>query len=221
MFYFVKTPWLLKKLYKECVWDLRTESQAIHLTFDDGPHPQATTFVLNELAKYQAKATFFCIGKNVRENPRLYQRILDEHHRVGNHTFNHLNGWKTRDKVYLQNVQEASQYIDSNLFRPPYGRITRFQLAALRSQALKYQVIMWDVLSADFDPGITAQKCIQNVLKNIRGGSIVIFHDSEKAFGKLQIVLPEVLRQVKEKGYRLEAIRKDYEQKLSVTGPED
>ncbi len=205
MFYFIKTPWLLKKIYSGCIWDLPTDKKIIYLSFDDGPHPIATTFVLDELKKYGARGTFFCIGKNVIQQPQLYQRILQEGHRVGNHTHQHLNGWKTADKDYFKDILQASTYIDTNLFRPPYGRISRFQIENIKS-ALDYKIIMWDVLSADFDASITPEKCASNVTANARPGSIIIFHDSEKAFERLKLALPKVLNHFAGQGYVFEAI---------------
>lgn len=178
----------------------------IYLSFDDGPHPLVTTFVLDELDKYGAKATFFCIGKNVAEHPDVFKRILEQGHAVGNHTFNHLDGWKTGNVKYLQNILEARNYIDSHLFRPPYGRITRTQRKLLVQQDEPYQVIMWSVLSGDFDENITPEKCLGNVLKNSGSGSVIVFHDSEKAFERLQYVLPAVLKYFAEEGYSFEKI---------------
>ncbi len=136
--------------------------------FDDGPHPVATPFILDQLEKFNAKGTFFCIGKNVQAEPGLYRRILDEGHRVGNHTQNHVNGWKSNDKEYFSNISEAAKYIDSRLFRPPYGRISKFQLSQLVSDPLHYTVVMWDILSADFDQGISAERCALNVIWNAK-----------------------------------------------------
>jgi peptidoglycan/xylan/chitin deacetylase (PgdA/CDA1 family) len=179
--YFVKTPWWLKRIYSNYTWSLPAKEKIIYLTFDDGPHPQATPFVLDELKRYQAKAIFFCIGKNVKAYPEIYKRILDEGHAVGNHTQNHLNGWKTKDEIYLADIREASQYINTHLFRPPYGRITKFQAsnikAALRNDNAK--IIMWDVVSGDFDNTLLPQDCLENVILNTNRGSIVVFHDSE------------------------------------------
>jgi peptidoglycan/xylan/chitin deacetylase (PgdA/CDA1 family) len=207
MFYFVKTPWLLKKCYPGCVWDLPTDKKIIYLSFDDGPHPSATPFVLDELKKYQAKGTFFCIGKNVIEQHQIYRRILEEGHRVGNHTQNHLNGWKAKDKEYIKNIREASKYIDSDLFRPPYGRISHFQIENLKSKELNFKIIMWDVLSADFDKKVSGVQCSDNVIRNTVPGSIVVFHDSEKALDKIRISLPQVLKHFTEKGYIFEGIK--------------
>ena len=135
MFYPVKTPFFIKKLYPRYTWTLPVTGKALFLTFDDGPHPLVTPFVLEELAKWKARATFFCIGKNVRAHFDTYRRLIEEGHRVGNHTFNHLDGWKTDDRTYLADVREAARIIDSTLFRPPYGRITRFQQRLLRGEA--------------------------------------------------------------------------------------
>jgi len=205
MFYFVKTPWLLKKCYPSCIWNMSLKEKKIYLTFDDGPHPVATPFVLDELKKYKAKATFFCIGKNVVEHPDIYKQILFEGHRVGNHTHNHLNGWKAKDKDYFENIREAKKYIDSNLFRPPYGRITSFQLKNL-TQVAAFKIIMWDVLSGDFDKEISSEQCTSNVISNARNGSIIIFHDSEKAFERMKIALPEALKYFFEKGFSFETV---------------
>ncbi|HEX9509302.1 MAG TPA: polysaccharide deacetylase family protein [Puia sp.] len=207
MFYFIKTPWWLKKWYSRLVWDIPVREKVLYLTFDDGPHPEATPFVLDELKKAGAKATFFCIGKNVQAYPQIYKRILSEGHRVGNHTQNHLNGWKTPDKKYLENIREAALYIDSDLFRPPYGRISAFQSALLRGEPFHYTIIMWDVLSADFDRSLTREKCARHVIRHARPGSIVVFHDSEKALDRLRGALPEVLKHFGGRGYRFEPIK--------------
>jgi len=206
MFYFVKTPWFLKKYYSSCIWNMPRQEKKIYLTFDDGPHPVATPFVLDELKKYNAKATFFCIGKNVQEHADIYRRILDEGHRVGNHTNNHLNGWKVTDEAYFKNIREAAETIDSDLFRPPYGRISRFQVTGLTKSKTPFKIIMWDVLSGDFDQKIHAEKCISNVIKNTKKGSIVVFHDSEKAFEKMKEALPEMLIYFTKLGYHFEGI---------------
>lgn len=207
MFYFVKTPWYLKKIYANLLWDIPSRENVMYLTFDDGPHHVATPFVLEQLKKYNAKGTFFCIGKNVKENPGMYRRVLEEGHITGNHTFNHMNGWKVTDEEYFRDVLDASQYIDSTLFRPPYGRITMFQAKHLRLSAHKFKVVMWDVVSGDFDTMITPDKCASNVLKNAGPGSIVVFHDSEKAFPNLQKALPATLEYFSNKGYRFEVIK--------------
>ena len=217
MKYFVKTPWWLKKIYSSYIWDIDTHKKTIYLTFDDGPHPVATPFVLNELKKYKAKATFFCIGKNVVAYPDIYQRILDEGHRTGNHTQNHLNGWKTNNSIYLNNIEEATNNIDSALFRPPYGKIKASQ-AKLFSNVIKKEnpkIIMWSVLSGDFDENISKEKCLRNVTQHTNAGSIVVFHDSEKAFPRLEFALPATLHFFTKLGFVFEVIEFKKEENIN------
>ena len=204
MKYFVKTPWFVRKFYSFYTWRIPATEKNLFLTFDDGPHPEATNFVLNELRHHNALATFFCIGKNVLAYPEIYKRILDEGHSVGNHTQNHLNGWKTPNDVYMKDIAEAANHIDSNLFRPPYGKISLFQARNLKAamKGRKAKVIMWDVLSADFDSGITNEECLQNVIFNSKAGSIIVMHDSEKCFEKLKYCLPRMLHHFTEKGFK-------------------
>ncbi len=204
--YLVKTPWLLRFLYPHCQWSVHTKEKNIYLTFDDGPHPEATPFVLDELKKFGAKATFFCIGKNVEEHPEIYRRIMAEGHRTGNHTQNHLNGWKTPDTKYLSDILTAKYHIDSDLFRPPYGRIKRSQLDALKKEPLHLKPVMWSVLSGDFDRKLSPEKCTLNVLGNAGPGSIVVFHDSTKALPKLVYALPRVLQHFDAFGYAFKAL---------------
>ncbi|HET9824634.1 MAG TPA: polysaccharide deacetylase family protein [Chitinophagaceae bacterium] len=208
MKYFVKTPWVIKKIFPNYIWSVSTNDKILYLTFDDGPHPEITPFVLSELKKSNALATFFCIGKNVLAYPEVYKQVLDDGHFVGNHTQNHLNGWKTPNDVYLKDVAEASNHIDSNLFRPPYGRITLFQAKNLPAamKGRKAKVIMWDVLSADFDKNISKEQCLQYVLFRSSPGSIIVFHDSEKAFEKLRHALPRVLDHFTEQGFRFQTL---------------
>lgn len=182
------------------------EEQCIYLTFDDGPHPKATTFVLDQLAQFNAKATFFCIGKNVVNHPEIYQRILSEGHTTGNHTHNHKNGWKTKKQEYAVNTSLAARHIKSKLFRPPYGRITRSQANYLTKEG--YAIYMWDVLSADFDTTITPEQCLSNVLKNMTSGSVIVFHDSEKAWERMSYALPELLKYCRENNWQLKALPK-------------
>jgi len=209
MLYLKKTPWILKKIFPERVWNIKTDGKILYLTFDDGPHPEATLFVLEELKKYNAKATFFCIGKNVKEHFPIYQRIIEEGHKPGNHTFHHLNGWKTGDKKYLNDISEAAKIIDSDLFRPPYGRITKFQSKAISGERLQLKTIMWDVLSGDFDASVTGENCYLNVVNNSEAGSIIVFHDSAKAFTVLQYALPRILKYYSEKGFQFQSLRKE------------
>ena len=204
--YLVKTYWWLKALYPSFVWNMNRGERTIYLTFDDGPHPTATPFVLNELKKYNAKATFFCIGKNVIEYPEIYKRIIDEGHAIGNHTYNHLNGWNTNNDSYLQNIDKAIEHIKSNLFRPPYGRIKTTQSKQLKTTHPNFKIIMWDVLSADFDTNISAEQCYKNVIKNTLPGSIIVFHDSTKALDKMTNTLPKVLQYFSNKNFTFKAI---------------
>ena len=202
MRYFVKTPWWLKKLYPRRIWDFDTGEKIIYLSFDDGPHPVATPFILDALKKYKAKASFFCIGKNVLAYPDLYRRIQEEGHRVANHSHSHLNGYKTPDKTYLGDIHEAAAYIDSNLFRPPYGRMTASQFRKLPD----YRIIMWDVLSGDFDVSLTKEKCLEGVNTKTKPGSIVVFHENDKAWEKMSYTLPRFLDYFHQQGYNFSVI---------------
>ena len=206
MFYFVKTPGWLKNIYKRSTWSIPVNDKIIYLSFDDGPHPVITPFVLDELKKYNAKASFFCIGKNVLAYPDVYKRIIDEGHATGNHSFNHLNGWKNDDSKYLNDIADAQKYIDSNLYRPPYGRIKRSQLRKLSSIGFNLKTIMWTVLSGDFDEKLSAEKCLENVLSKTESGSIVVFHDSEKANIRMRYALTGSLKYFSGRGYRFEKI---------------
>lgn len=211
MKYLVKTPWFIKKIFPQYLWSFKTTEKELFLTFDDGPHPTATLFVLEQLKKHKAKATFFCVGKNVISHPEIFDQIIAEGHAVGNHSFSHLNGWKTQDEIYLTDIGEASKKINSHLFRPPYGRITSFQaknLAPVMRQE-NPKVIMWDVLSADFDLKVTPEQCLNNVVMNSTKGSIIVFHDSEKAFPKLEYALPKVLTFFADLGYKFRAIEEN------------
>mgnify|MGYP005991343667 CR=1 FL=1 len=205
-FYLNKTPRIIQRFLKDYRWRFSTEKKVIYLTFDDGPTPIITDWTLNILKAYNAKATFFCIGKNIVEEPEIYTRILAGNHQVGNHTHNHKNGFKTDVKDYINNILEAEKHLknSSKLFRPPYGKIRRKQTQKIKS--LGYQIIMWDVLSADVDTNISKEKCLQNVLTNAKEGSIIVFHDSKKAAKNLQFTLPKVLDYYSKKGFTFKAI---------------
>jgi peptidoglycan-N-acetylglucosamine deacetylase len=206
--YFVKTPWWLKMIYPHRLWNIDTKEKIVYLSFDDGPHPVATPFVLDELKKYNAKATFFCIGKNVVAYPNLYKRIIDEGNSVGNHTQNHINGWNTSTHDYLADVSEASKHIESNLFRPPYGRISSSQ-AKLIGKAMKKEsakIVMWDVLSGDFDESLSKEECFTNVIRNTKAGSIIVFHETETAYKHLEYTLTQLLQSFTKKGYNFKSL---------------
>jgi len=210
--YWVKTNILVKKLFSHYVWAIPNTKNKIYLTFDDGPTPKITEWVLQELKKYNAKATFFCIGNNIEKNPEIFEKIISKGHSIGNHTFNHWNGWKTSTEDYLENValgEIAISNSKSTLFRPPYGKIKVSQSKRLRQ--LGYQIIMWEVLSGDFDTQISPEKCLENVLKNVKPGSIIVFHDSVKAFPNLEYTLPKALQYWTKKGFVFDAIKYDRE----------
>jgi len=199
--YLVKTPWFIKQFYSGLLWNKRADGKRVYLTFDDGPIPIVTPFVLNILKEYQAKATFFCIGDNVRKHPDVFEQVKAAGHSIGNHTFNHLKGWKTENQIYLDNYLKADQLIPSNLFRPPYGRIKRSQIRLLRAHRPDLQIVMWDVLSGDFDLKLSPEACLENVLRHVWPGSIVVFHDSLKAFDRLEYVLPRAMEEWSSKGW--------------------
>ncbi|MBU6159404.1 MAG: polysaccharide deacetylase family protein [Bacteroidetes bacterium] len=205
--YLVTAPWYLRLFYsRHCIWEVPETEKILYLTFDDGPHPKVTPYVLNELAKYNAKATFFCIGKNIAAYPEIYRQILEAGHRTGNHTYHHLNSIKTTEKEWLADVKKASDLIDSTLFRPPYGRITRFQEKVLRESKPGFKTIMWSVLSGDFDTRLRGNDCTHYVLKNSKKGSVIVYHDSEKAWERLRQSLPEVLDYFSGRGYLFKSL---------------
>ena len=207
-----KTNRFLKLLFPKYIWELPNSEKKIYLTFDDGPIPEVTEWVLELLKKEEIKATFFCIGENIQKHPEVFKQIISENHTIGNHTFNHLKGWNTSTKKYLENVELCNLVFEkysisnfqSKLFRPPYGKITPWQ--AYRLRKLDYKIIMWDVLSYDFDNSLNPDDCLQNTLKNTSNGSIIVFHDSIKARRNLQLVLPKLIQQLKEKGFVFDKI---------------
>lgn len=200
------SPFWLKAFFPGFIWHIPTQEKAIYLTFDDGPIPDITEQVLETLARFDAKATFFSIGNNVLKHPDIYAMVQQGGHSIGNHTFNHMNGWKTDDAVYLENIQQCSQQLnlDTKLFRPPYGRIRKSQSkVVLRDK----QIIMWDVLSGDFSAEISPEVCLKKSIQHTRPGSIVLFHDSIKAAKNMLHTLPRYLEHFSEKGYRFEAMQ--------------
>jgi peptidoglycan/xylan/chitin deacetylase (PgdA/CDA1 family) len=191
-------------IYPSLIWKFQTGEKIIYLTFDDGPVPGITDWVLRTLDKYNAKATFFCVGDNIRLHPEIYSQVRKAGHSTGNHTMNHLNGWKTREDTYLENVEDCQAFMEADLFRPPYGRIMPGQIYRLKK---KYRIIMWDVLSRDYDQSLDGRDCSEIVKSNATQGSIVVFHDSIKAEERLRIALPETLDYFSKKGFRFDAIR--------------
>ncbi len=206
--YRAKTPWWLKKAFpKSFIWEMPPSREpTVYITFDDGPHPTATPFVLGLMDQYDAKATFFCVGHNVYKYPDVYQQIITKGHSPANHTYNHMNGWMTPTDTYIDNIYQAATYIQSPLIRPPYGKLRPSQWRRLLHAPTDWKVIMWDVLSADFDHEITPQQCLDNVLQHIRPGSIVLFHDSEKSWQRMSYALPRVMEYCKNKGWKMKAI---------------
>lgn len=205
---------MIKRLFSNLTWDIPSKKKVIYLTFDDGPTPEITSWVLSELKKHNAKATFFCIGKNITANPDIFKTILINGNTIGNHTHNHINGWEKSSKIYLENIEKAQQIINTEievikkpiLFRPPYGKIKNKIAEKLLKKG--YKIIMWDVLSGDFDPSITKERCLKNVINNTSKGSIIVFHDSVKASVNLKYVLPKVLDHFSKKGYEFQSIQK-------------
>ncbi|MBD0833505.1 polysaccharide deacetylase family protein [Aestuariibaculum sediminum] len=220
----VKIPEVVKKMFPNYVWDIPTSDKVIYLTFDDGPTPEITDWTLKILNDFEAKATFFCIGNNVEKHPEIFQNIIKTGHAIGNHTHNHLKGWKTKKQDYLKNIKscdnafklhlansnqvEENEKEDKNknikLFRPPYGRLTPGQGKALL--AMHYKIIMWDVLSFDWDIKTSKEDCLSHVINNTEKGSVVVFHDSIKASKNMQYVLPKVLKHFTNLGYSFESI---------------
>lgn len=199
----VKVRWWMKWLYPGVEWNYPDGEKNIYLTFDDGPVPEVTPLVLEILSAANVKATFFCIGDNVSKHPGLYQRLLDEGHRTGNHSGHHYNAWKVSAALYLKDVEAADELIRSDLYRPPYGKLTWRVLFPLRK---KYRIIMWDVISCDFDPSVAADQVYRNVIENAGPGSVVVFHDSVKASPRMLEVLPRVLDFFKKQGYTFRTI---------------
>ena len=203
--YLVKIPFFVKFLYPKRLWHFSRKQKTIYLTFDDGPIPEVTPWVLEQLKLHNAKATFFCIGANIEKHPAIFEQIKAEGHRVGNHTFNHLNASKTSFTDYIKNTEKAASHFKTPfLFRPPYGKLDHAKANALLKKG--YKIVMWDVLSADFDPKITPEECLNNILKNTKNGSIIVFHDSLKSQEKLRYSLPKVLEFYAGKGVAFKAI---------------
>ena len=205
----------MQLFYRRAEWRVKTAEKKIYLSFDDGPHPEITNWVLDVLKEYNGKATFFCVGENVRKHSEVYKRILNENHSVGNHTYNHVYGWRTDTKNYVSNVERCAEIMNLSsiihlpssithpLFRPPYGKMKPSQYSILNTQ---YSIVMWDVLSGDFDNKITKEKCLQNCVDYSREGTIIVFHDSQKAKANLEFALPKFLKHFSEIGFSFEKL---------------
>lgn len=196
-------------LFPNYIWRIKTSEKKIYLTFDDGPIPDVTEWVLNELKKYNAKATFFCVGDNIERNPAIFQEILKNGNAIGNHTQNHLKGWKTDQKTYLDNFESCQRAIENEmesknaLFRPPYGLIKNSQAKEILKT---HKIIMWSVLTKDYDENISPEECLKRAIKNTKNGSIVLFHDSLKAEKNMKFTLPKYLKHFSDLGYKFEIL---------------
>jgi peptidoglycan/xylan/chitin deacetylase (PgdA/CDA1 family) len=203
MFFGAKTPKLFQALFPTLVWKNATNEKKVWLTFDDGPTAEITPFVLDTLLFYNVKATFFCLGKQMVKHPEILQRITAEGHSIGNHSYSHPNGFTTCTKKYLKDIEKWKQIIPgTKLFRPPFGNIYPWQIGKLKKE---YKIIMWDVMSLDFDKNTSKEKCFFNVVNNVGSGSIILLHDNEKAQVSLQYALPKIIESLKERGFTFSA----------------
>lgn len=196
--YPVKSPYFIQKLFPEILWKGSVSEKKIYLTFDDGPQEGITELALEILKQYKAKATFFCVGKEVKKNPKLYERIRTEGHSIGNHSYSHPNGWKTNKQSYLEDVKKAAEIIDSQLFRPPYGKLSFGQYRSLKK---KYKIVLWDVVAGDFEREWSKEKCYRNISENVEAGSIIVLHDNIRFKEKMLYCLEMVLDQFGGKGF--------------------
>lgn len=199
-----RIPFWIKWMYPSFIWQMPSNENALYLTFDDGPHPTITPVVLDLLADFNAKATFFCIGDRVKRYPDIMKRIVAEGHSIGNHTQHHVNGWKSSVSAYQDEVQQAASMIPSNLFRPPYGRIKRKQAKLLENEG--YKIIMWTILSADYDHSLNKEECASRVTSHIDKGNIYLFHDSDKGEERMLHALPILLKLATAKGFLFKRI---------------
>ena len=198
----ITPPKFVRKIFPDLIWQIEDE-RGVYLTFDDGPTPGITEWILATLKRYNAKATFFVLGKNVEMYPDLYEKILKDGHRVGNHTYSHQKGLGMSLERYLEDIDFASDLVQSNLFRPPYARVTRSQLRAV---AQRYKIVMWSIVSRDYNRALSPKRCLNGVLPHIKAGSIILFHDSEKAFPNMSYALPRTLERIAELGLKCRAI---------------
>ena len=206
--YLVKTPKFIQNLFPSFTWSISGGERNLFLTFDDGPIPEVTPWVLEQLALYQAKATFFCVGDNVQKHPTIFQQVMEAGHAIGNHTHNHLSGWSPNTLPYFHNIRRCAEYVKSDLFRPPYGKIKPRQAHLLQKH---YRIVMWDILSGDFDAKISKEQCLSNVVDKAKAGSIIVLHDSLKAKEKLFFVLPKILQHFSSLGYRFHSLQEQFQ----------
>ena len=199
----IKTPTLIQFFFPSLLWSKKRDKKILYLTFDDGPYNMLSPFILDELKKYKAKATFFYLGSKAEKYPQLIKRCKDENHKIGNHTYSHPNGWKTKNSRYYQDIEKANKLLNSNLFRPPYGRIKPSQINHLKKY---YKIIMWDILSWDFDKKTSPEECYNNIIKNTKSGSIIVLHENEKSAKNVKEVLPKILSYFSSQGFKFEKL---------------
>ncbi|MFO8053880.1 MAG: polysaccharide deacetylase family protein [Bacteroidales bacterium] len=205
--YLIKTPDILSTISKKnLTWRVRTQEPQLYLTFDDGPAPGITDEISNILLEKNVKATFFCIGQNIDKHPDIFENILAKGHTIGNHTYNHLNGWKTNNEHYYININAFHDIYPTKLFRPPYGKI---KLSQIRKLSKDYRIILWSLLSGDFDPKITPEKCCNNVINNLHNGAVIVFHDNVKAMKNVLYCLPKIIDHAHKQGYHFKTLKSD------------
>ena len=199
----IKTPTLIQFFFPSLLWSKKRDKKILYLTFDDGPYNMLSPFILDELKKYKAKATFFYLGSKAEKYPQLIKRCKDENHKIGNHTYSHPNGWKTKNSRYYQDIEKANKLLNSNLFRPPYGKIKPSQINHLKKY---YKIIMWDILSWDFDKKTSPEECYNNIINNTKSGSIIVLHENEKSAKTVKEVLPKILSYFSSQGFKFEKL---------------
>ena len=206
----VQPPVILRSLFPGATWRKSNVGKTLYLTFDDGPVEKETSWVIDLLGEYNIKATFFCVGENAHLHPHLVQELINQGHSVGNHAYNHLPAWKCSRPDYFDNIEKARPFIPGNLFRPPHGQLYPWYMPELKRRFS--DVVMWDVLSMDYDNSVSKEQVLSNVMDNVRDGSILVFHDSKKAWDRLTYALPKSLDQLLKQGYRFEVLKMDLEQ---------
>jgi peptidoglycan-N-acetylglucosamine deacetylase len=205
--YFVKVPKIVQTFYGSLVWEISEIEKNIYLTFDDGPDPAVTADVLEVLNRYQAKATFFCSGQKAVRHPGILTDVKAEGHCIGNHSFDHLDGWKTPLDAYVKNVEKAAELFKTKLFRPPYGKITRNQIAFLFPE---YRIVMWNLMPGDFDSKVSREKVLHRAIRYTKKGTIIVLHDDARFRDKMLFALPEYLRYFTEKGFRFMSLERTF-----------